>query len=86
MREAQRNAPLRFAAVHSDGRNLYAYRWASDDQPPTLYCAQIEGGTVVASEPYGDGNMDWSPIPANTVLHVNQDQMIKITNIGIPAM
>jgi predicted glutamine amidotransferase len=43
--------PLRFAAVLSDGERLYAFRIASDAEPPTLYLRQQDQGTWLASEP-----------------------------------
>ncbi len=42
MRGAVSDEPVRFAAVHSDGERLFAFRWASDDKPPSLY-ARSEG-------------------------------------------
>jgi predicted glutamine amidotransferase len=52
----QRNvsAPLRFAATLADGLALYAFRYSSDDKPPTLYLSGCESGTVIASEPLQD--------------------------------
>ena len=53
--------PLRFAAALTDGETLYAFRWACDGRPPSLYFRQAEGGLTVASEPT-DGRRDgWRP-------------------------
>jgi predicted glutamine amidotransferase len=61
---------LRFAAVHSDGERLFAFRWASDGQPPSLY-AKLDGSSVlVASEPCGCDPSGWQPIPPGSVLEV----------------
>ena len=38
MHKARRSStPLRFAAALADGDDVFAFRWASDDKPPTLY-------------------------------------------------
>jgi glutamine amidotransferase len=60
--------PVRFAALHSDGRGLWAYRWASDNKAPSLYWRQMQGGIVVASEPFDPGCPDWNEVPAQSVL------------------
>ena len=62
MREAAAKGPLRFAAALSDGRTLYAFRAASDGQPPTLYLGQRAEGVVIASEPLEDDAARWTPI------------------------
>jgi glutamine amidotransferase len=60
--------PLRFAAVHTDGNLLRAYRWASDGQCPTLYWRAFGAGTVVASEPFDDAC--WHEVPRGSLLTV----------------
>ena len=37
MDEAGIDEPLRFTAAFTDGESLWAYRWACDGKPPTLY-------------------------------------------------
>lgn len=59
--------PIRFSAIHADGEALHAFRWSSDDKPPTLYWRNMGGGIAVASEPFGTGSERWDIIPANTV-------------------
>ncbi|SKA35418.1 class II glutamine amidotransferase [Consotaella salsifontis] len=62
--------PLRFAAAHSDGKRLFAYRWASDGHPPSLYWRVIDEGFVVASEPCGEMLEAWNMVPSGTVLTI----------------
>ncbi|KAB0679425.1 class II glutamine amidotransferase [Aureimonas leprariae] len=64
--------PLRFAAVHTDGETLHAYRWASDGNPPSLYCREEGEGIVVASEPCDEGSGFWTPVPSGTLLTVER--------------
>ena len=58
--------PLRFAAVLSDGEAVYAVRYASDDQPPTLYVGENAHGRIVASEPLDGQHDHWQAIPPNS--------------------
>ncbi len=64
--------PLRFTAVLADGERLYAFRMASDGQPPTLYLRRCAQGTLIASEPLceelGAGEPGWQAVPAGAVV------------------
>jgi len=63
--------PLRFAAALTDGEQLHAFRWASDDAPPTLYRRDCGHGTVIASEPLDDDGIGWAMLPAGAVVTLN---------------
>ena len=65
------DAPLRFAAALADGEQVWAFRWASDDAPPTLYLKPQRGGWAVASEPLGDDAEAWSPFLPQQVIHLH---------------
>ena len=72
MRRAGIAEPLRFTSAFTDGRSLYAVRYASDRQPPTLYtrdCAEV-GGTLVVSEPLDHGQAGWTAVPAQSFVTV----------------
>ncbi len=64
--------PLRFAAALADGEMLYAFRLASDGQPPTLYLRHDARGTVIASEPLDDANDPWQLLPVGGVVTANR--------------
>ncbi len=64
------DAPLRFAAALADGEQVWAFRWASDDAPPTLYLKPQRGGWAVASESLGDDADAWSSIPPQQMIHL----------------
>jgi glutamine amidotransferase len=68
MRRADIDAPLRFTAAFTNGQCLWAFRWSSDDVPPTLYYRQSEDGLVVVSEPIDDRAEAWHAVPANSSL------------------
>ncbi|UHS62028.1 class II glutamine amidotransferase [Agrobacterium vaccinii] len=59
--------PIRFSAIHADGDKIHAFRWSSDDRPPTLYWRNMGAGIAIASEPFGTGAEKWETICANTV-------------------
>lgn len=57
---------MRMSAAFSDGRKLYALRFASDARAPTLYYRQDvkNGGWAVASEPLDSDANGWTALPA----------------------
>ena len=63
---------LRFAAALSDGEQLLAFRYASDDQPPTLYVSDCDHASIVASEPLDAHPKGWQSVPANSWVTVNR--------------
>lgn len=72
MRRAQIAEPLRFTSAFTDGRTLFAVRYASDLQPPTLYTrnAHEVRGTLVVSEPLDHGQEGWTAVPAQSFVTV----------------
>ena len=69
--------PLRFAATLSDGQQLWAFRIASDNKPPTLYLQTCASGSIVASEPLCDADKDahaaWQALAPGSVLTLAAD-------------
>lgn len=64
--------PIRLTCVFSDGEQLYAYRYASDGQCPTLYMSGVldNGGVALASEPLCGMPSRWTEIPTNQLFVV----------------
>ena len=81
-REQGIRAPVRFAACHTDGRTLHAFRWASDDRSPSLYLRRLDEGVVIASEPYDDARDAWEVVPPDRALTVGTDGMVRIERFG----
>lgn len=56
---------LRMTAALSDGKRLYAVRYATDDQAPSLYYrrSSSRGGMAVVSEPLEAGEGGWKEMP-----------------------
>jgi predicted glutamine amidotransferase len=65
---------LRFTAALSNGSDLYAFRYAANDTPNTLYFREEHGEVVVVSEPF-DHHPSWTMLPANYVLSASRDRV-----------
>lgn len=62
--------PLRFTAVLSDGEDIIAVRYSSDEQAPSLYCKAYEQHIVISSEPLDLSNEGWLMVPADHVARI----------------
>jgi glutamine amidotransferase len=63
MDEAGIREALRFTAAFTDGESLWAYRWACDAKPPTLYFREDNGNLLIVSEPIDDKTRGWREVP-----------------------
>lgn len=71
MERASITCPLRFTAAYSDGKCLYAVRYASDGRPPSLYTRRREDGSIlVVSEPLDEVAEGWEPVPPQSFVTV----------------
>jgi predicted glutamine amidotransferase len=78
MAEAGIDEPLRFTAALTDGVDLYVFRWACDDRPPSLYYRQTDGNLTVVSEPI-DGQKDgWSEVPKGCTLVAEAGRAVEV--------
>ncbi|PSC03905.1 class II glutamine amidotransferase [Alsobacter soli] len=68
MAEAKVREALRFTAALTDGENLYAFRWASDGKPATLYWRDHGDRLVIVSEPLDRAEPGWQEVPRSCVL------------------
>jgi glutamine amidotransferase len=78
MQEAGVTEPLRFTAALSDGQSVWAFRWSSDQRPPTLYWREDEAGLVVVSEPIDNHRDDWHAVPAAFCLSALRGQAVAL--------
>jgi predicted glutamine amidotransferase len=60
--------PLRFTAALSNGRDLYAFRYANNDTANSLYYREAGGNLVVVSEPLDRQPGNWKPVPPNHLI------------------
>jgi predicted glutamine amidotransferase len=66
-----RNTPpdrLRITAALSNGRDLYAFRYAVNDKANTLYYRESGDAIVIVSEPLDDDQKTWVSVPENHIL------------------
>ena len=73
--------PFRFTAALSDGRDLYAFRYATNDAANTLYYRQSDDGVVVASEPVDRKHAEWIAVPDNSVLIARKDETVAVLSL-----
>jgi len=69
--------PLRFTACISDGRDLLAWRHASDDAPPSLFYRQTDAGLAIASEPLDDDDPRWIAVEADQLIRAGGDLVVR---------
>ena len=63
VRRSGTKEPLRFTAALSDGRDLYAFRFCSNDTANTLYFRQVGTDVVIVSEPLDRDPAGWTVVP-----------------------
>jgi glutamine amidotransferase len=63
VRASGTDEPVRFTAALTDGHDLYAFRYASNDTANTLYFRQAGTDVVVVSEPLDHDRDGWQPVP-----------------------
>lgn len=78
MNEFSISEPFRMSAAFSDGVNIYAVRYASDAQAPTLYHGTLSspdaaGGKLVVSEPLDEATGTWNAVPQSHYLRAGPD-------------
>jgi predicted glutamine amidotransferase len=55
--------PLRFTAALANGHDLYAFRYAANDNANSLYYRESGESVVVVSEPLDTERSHWKPVP-----------------------
>jgi predicted glutamine amidotransferase len=78
MERAGVDEPLRFTSVYADGESLYAYRWACDGHPPSLYYRETGTGLLVVSEPIDHRAHGWREVPKGCTLVARPGQAIAL--------
>ena len=73
---------LRITAAFSDGERLYALRYASNPNPPTLYWRAQAGGITVVSEPLDDADESWTSVDPGAVLTIDRDLNIDVAYLA----
>ncbi len=68
MRAAGVDEALRFTATLTDGDTIWAFRWACDARPATLYFKQDASGLRLVSEPIDGQRAGWTEVPRGFTL------------------
>jgi predicted glutamine amidotransferase len=76
--ESGTKEPLRFTAALSDGRNLYAFRYANNETSNSLYYRDMGEGIVVVSEPLDMERTFWKPVPHSHSLVVRAGERVQM--------
>lgn len=69
---------LRFTAAFTNGETLHAFRWACDEEAPTLYWRHDGAGLHVVSEPYDATRGVWNALPQNSVLIADRNSLPRV--------
>jgi predicted glutamine amidotransferase len=82
--------PLKMTAAISDGRRLFALRYSSDGDSPSLFYSRHphalrtrsgrdellpDGGVIVLSEPLDEVSEHWSEVPEGTLLEIEEGEV-----------
>ncbi len=63
---------FRYTVAYTDGKSIYAVKFSTDNEFPSLFYRQTDTGWLVVSEPL-DGNRDlWQIVPDRHVLQIDQ--------------
>ena len=65
--EDDKRERMRFTSAVSNGRDLYAFRFAENDNANSLYFRETGNQLIVVSEPF-DKEPDWTEVPPNHAL------------------
>jgi predicted glutamine amidotransferase len=76
--ESGTTEPLRFTAALSDGRNLYAFRYANNDTANTLYYREVGASVVVVSEPLDMERAFWKPVPPGYMIVAGENKPVSL--------
>jgi glutamine amidotransferase len=69
---------FRFTSALSNGRDLYAFRFAVNDQANTLYYRNSDAGLVVVSEPLDRERDNWQAVPPDHALVARAGQPLRV--------
>lgn len=78
MNQGEPQEHLRFTSALSNGRDLYAFRYAVNDRANTLYYKESAEGIVIVSEPLDRDHRNWISVPENHVLIASEGQRARV--------
>ena len=69
---------LRFTAALTNGSDLYAFRYAANDNPNSLYYRESGDNVVVVSEPLDAERAHWKQVPPGTMIVAEAGKQVVI--------
>lgn len=75
LERANQSSQIHFTAALSDGKSLWAYRWASDSKAPSLYWRKSGDSLLVVSEPLDNERACWQEVPQGCTLIAHEDRI-----------
>jgi len=75
--------PLRFTAALSNGRDLYAFRYAVNDAANTLYYRESSQEVLAVSEPIDRDPSRWHSVPDNTLLVAREGAKVQLRDVPL---
>jgi glutamine amidotransferase len=73
-----RRDPLRYTSAMTDGKDLYAFRYAVNDNANSLYYRAAGDDVVIVSEPLDKDRSIWTPVPTNHVLVARAGEQVEL--------
>lgn len=73
-RETRALPYMRFASCWSDGKRLYAARYASDHLAPSIYYRKCTNGYMIVSEPLDEVSGNWQSLASQSVLVIEKGE------------
>jgi glutamine amidotransferase len=83
MKAAGIETALRFTATLTDGDTLWAFRWATDGEPATLYFEHAFDGLIVASEPFEEKRDAWNRVPSGHALVARRGESVDMPALHV---
>ena len=78
VRRSGTDQPLRFTSALSDGRNLYAFRYCTNDTANTLYYRESRGNVVIVSEPLDNERDYWTVVPPGHMVIARPEERVTL--------
>ena len=81
MQQYNITSAFRFTGAVSNGETIFAMRYSSDDQPPTLFWKQSDNHVLIASEPLEETDQDqysadsWQAVKPKGLLSIQANQV-----------
>jgi glutamine amidotransferase len=70
--------PLRFTAALANGRDLYAFRYAANDQANSLYYRESGDNVVIVSEPLDTNRAHWKEVPPGHAIVAREGERLTL--------